>query len=385
MTVLRTNRCGREGAVGPPSRFGRAIRAGMSSLVLALPVAARAQAPADGAKPASSAQAAADSAPGVAVWRETLQLPVPGRVTDVSFLATSRNIVHPADIAWCADTDTRALVAVASRPIPGTASPGEEMGRRGAGALGHPVALHVHAAGQFVLEADGRMEILRSGWTDSVALAPFRGAGRDVVVGTSGLVYVLAGDEVRVFPDPPSPDPLWTLAVPRALGPAVAIGVTSGGRVLMAGQGPTALAVFDLDSTGGFRQVAARTARDLGVRRLAGIAVTPTMILTEETREGWVQEDRYVVLSDAELREFVALDATTLEPLGRVAAGSVTPGAVPGRIDVSNRGQIAFVDPETGRAHALPTRVLLDLLRGAAFRWRSLLPDTTAAGGGGRP
>jgi hypothetical protein len=333
---------------------------------------------------AKSVDAGADSA-GVAVWREPLELPLPGRAADVSFLATSRNIVQAADIAWCAASETKVLVAVASRPIPETAAPGEEIGRRGAGLLHDPVALHVNPAGQFVLDADHRLVILRSGWTDSVALAPFRGSGRDVVVGTSGLVYVLAGDEVRVFLDPPGPEPLWTLPVPQALRPAVAIAVTSGGRVLVAGQGSSALAVFDLDPKGGFRQVASRAGRDLGIGRPAGVAVNPTMILTEATREGWVQEDRFVLLSDAGLGALAVAEASTLEPIGRCAVGDELPGVVPGRIDISNRGQIACVDPRSGKAYTLPARVLVDLLGGAALRWRSLLSDSTAAESGGRP
>ena len=61
------------------------------------------------------------------------------------------------------------------------------------------------------------------------------------------------------------------------------------------------------------------------------------------------------------------------------------PGAAPGRLDISNRGQIAFADPESGLAYALPARVLGSLVEPATIRWRTIERDTTTSTGSGAP
>jgi len=58
------------------------------------------------------------------------------------------------------------------------------------------------------------------------------------------------------------------------------------------------------------------------------------------------------------------------------------PALAPGRIDVSNRGQIAVADVASGAAYALPARLLAHMLEPAKVRWRSIDPDSIAAGHG---
>ena len=325
-----------------------------------------------------------DSLNRAVLWNDVVRFATLSRVDDVAFTAAGRNIVTPVDIVWALADSTHDLVAVAARPITGTAEAGEEMGRRGAQLLRAPVALHVGMSGSFVLEKSGRLVVFRGGAVvDSIALATTASAPRDVFVSATGLVYILTTTDVRVFADPPGAAPLWTIALPPALVPAVACAVSARGEVFVAGEGKTALAVYDLDATGTYRKLRQATRVALGVDRVAGLTLLPALLLPIEGREGWVSEDRYVLLSDRGKRMLVTLDVPALHVVGRADLAVETPGLVPGRLDVSNRGQIALADAATGQAYSLPTRILASTLAGAPIRWRqigTLSPPTDAPG-----
>jgi hypothetical protein len=341
-------------------------------------VTAAAQAP----QPAS-----ADSTPkSVIVWRNVTPLSSSGKVVDVAFTNPGLNVISPGEMVWLLDATTRGLVAVASKPIVGTASAGEEMGRRGTGTLRAPSALFAGASTQYVIEQDGRLVILRSGWVDSLDVGKGAlGAERDLAVGAGGLVFVLLGSEIRVYADPPGQAPILSLRLnPKQL-PATAIALSARGDLYVAGTGALALAVYELDSSGQFRMTRSRSARELGIQRLAGVALTPALLLPYETREGWIAQDRFTVVSDAARRRLLALESATLAPLGSCDLESEVPGAAPGRLDISNRGQIAFADPESGLAYALPARVLGSLVEPATIRWRTIERDTTTSTGSGAP
>ncbi len=314
-----------------------------------------------------------DSLNRAVVWNGVVRCATLSQVNDVAFTAVGRNIVTSVDILWALADSTHDLVAVAARPIKGTADAGEEMGRRGAALLHAPVALHVGTSGTFVLEKNGRLVMFRSGTVvDSVALAMPAGTPRDVFVSTAGLVYILSTTEVRVFGDPPGATPLWTIALPPALVPAVACAVSSRGEVFVAGEGKTGLAVYDLAPTGAYRMLRQATRVALGIDRIAGVSLLPALLLPIEGREGWVSEDRYLLLSDRGKRTLVTVDVPTLHVVGSADLAIEAPGLVPGRLDVSNRGQVAVAGAANGPAYSLPTRILASTLTDAPIRWREV-------------
>lgn len=322
----------------------------------------------------------------IIVWRTAVPLLRTGKVMDVGFANPGLNIIAPGEMAWLLDAASGGLVAVAAKPIAGTAAAGEEMGRRGTGLLRSPVAFYAGFGVQHVLEQGGRLVVLRSGWVDSLdAGAGATGPERDIVVGPGGLIYVLAGSEVRVFADPPSPVPLITIHLAPKLLPVTAIALSCAGDLYVAGTGQLALGVYAMDSTGQFRLTRSRTARELGVEHVGGVALNPALLLPYETREGWVAQDRFTILADTARQRLVALESATLAPLGSCDLAAEVPGASPGRLDVSNRGQIAFADPASGIAYALPARVFGSLIESATIRWRSIESDTTTSGGSGAP
>jgi hypothetical protein len=321
----------------------------------------------------------------VIVWEKVTPL-AGGRVADVAFSTPGLNIVEPVEMAWLLDVSAATLIAVASKPILGTAEAGEELGRRGAGLLRAPVAFFPAPAAQYVLEGDGRLLVLRSGWVDSLWTGtPPAGTAGDVAVGPGGLVYVLCGGEVHVYADGASTTPLLSIALAPKLLPAAAIALSARGDLVVAGTGQLALAVYAQDESGRFQLLRQRAARELGVERPGGVALTPALLLPYERREGWVTRDRFTILSDTASRRLLAFETATLEPLGTCDVSTEVAGASPARIDVSNRGQIAFVDAATGAAYALPARVLGRLIEGATIRWRTIVPDSAATSGGGSP
>lgn len=325
------------------------------------------------AQSGAHSQAELDSLNRAVLWNDVVSLSPAGRVADVAFTSVGRNIVTPVEMVWALADSTHEMVAIAARPIPGTAEAGEEMGRRGGRVLRVPVALHSAPSGSYVLQADGHVVVLRSGAVmDSVDLGLAPGAALDICVSTGGLVYVLARDEVRVYTDPPAQAPVWTFALPPALAPGVAFSVSTRGEVFVLGAGKQSLAMFDLDTTGKYRLVRAATAVQLGAARPAGIAVVPALLLPIEGREGWVTEDRFVAVTDRDKRALLVLDAGTLKVLGRTDLGKQAPGLEPGRIDISNRGQVAVVDARTQRAYSLPTRMLAAAMETAPVKWRRI-------------
>jgi hypothetical protein len=104
------------------------------------------------------------------------------------------------------------------------------------------------------------------------------------------------------------------------------------------------------------------------------------MLLPITGREGWVAEDRFVTLSDPDRGALVVLDAKTLSRVGRVELRGDLPGVQPGRLDVNNRGQAALVDAASGRAWALPTRILATALAAATIRWRDIGTASASSG-----
>lgn len=150
------------------------------------------------------------------------------------------------------------------------------------------------------------------------------------------------------------------------------------GEVYVAGGGRDALAVYDLDSTGKYRRVRGASARDLGAGALGGIALSPVLLLPVERREGWVGEDRFVVVSEPATGRLIALEAANLTRLASFDVRTNVPDAAPGRLDVSNRGQIAYVDTRSGAAVSLPAPTFAALIQPAKIRWRNVDPDSTA-------
>jgi hypothetical protein len=269
---------------------------------------------------------------------------------------------------------------MAARPIAGTADAGEELGRRGSGSLRQPIALHATTAGSTVLERDGRLMTFRGSEVDSVGLDLGGKAARDLAVGDAGLIYVLTETEVRVWSQTQRGAPLWKMTLPPALLPAVALTVSARGEIFVCGNGKTAVAVFDLDARGRYAVQRQCTATQAGLRAAGGVSLLEAMLLPIPGREGWVNEDRYLVVSDRTDRTLVALDAKSLRPVGRAALAADLPDAVPGRLDVNNRGQVALVDAERGLAWSLPTRVLASALEQAPIRWRRIgAADSTAS------
>jgi hypothetical protein len=318
----------------------------------------------------------------VVVWNQVTPVAPGARIVDVAFTSVGLNVVSPVEMIWCLDAAAHEIVAVASKPITGTAAAGEVMGKRGTGLLRDPAALCVAANAPYVLESNGRLDILRSGWTDSLELGAATGTERDVVVPATGLVYVLLGSEVRVYADPPGKAPLWKFSVDPKLAPATALSVSAGGTVYVAGRGTLALAAYELDARGAYRIVKSRTKRELAAQQISGIALTPNLLLPLPGREGWIGQDRFLVIADAGAKKLTALESKDLTIYGSADVAADVPALAPGRIDVSNRGQIAVADVASGAAYALPARLLAHMLEPAKVRWRSIDPDSIAAGHG---
>jgi hypothetical protein len=132
------------------------------------------------------------------------------------------------------------------------------------------------------------------------------------------------------------------------------------------------LVVYDLDDNGQWIRVRSALRTDLDIGTLQGMCLSPAMLLPEPGREGWVDNNRFLFLSDSETGNLLALEMATFEIVGRESVRDNVPFASPARLSVSNRGQIAFVDRRNESAHVLPTSVTLDMVRTADFRWRLL-------------
>lgn len=328
-------------------------------------------------------------------WTEVARLQGVEHAVDVAFAIPGLNIVQPVDVAWVIDGRSQDVVGIAAKPVQDMAEAGEVLGRFGAGMLREPIALAASEASRYILEASGRLIVRRptnapppalATRFDSLTLALGRDRPVDLAVSAMGLVYVLAGNTVRVFSDPPAGAPLWTFSVEESLRPARALAVSMRGEVYVAGGGRDAIAVYDLDATGKFRRVRGVPAADVGGGRVAGIALSPMLLLPIDTREGWASEDRFVIVSIPESGKLVALEAATLERLANFDLRAKQPDAAPGRLDVSNRGQIAYVDTKSGAATSLPAPVFASLIEPAKIRWREVIPDSTSRVlGGGSP
>jgi hypothetical protein len=233
-------------------------------------------------------KARVDSLNRAVLWHEIVPLNATSRVADVAFAAVGRNIVTPIEIAWTLVDSLPELVAVAARPIAGTADPGEELGRRGAGLLRQPIALHTTTAGSWILERDGRLVALRGTQVDSVRLDLQGGAALDLAVGDAGLVHVLTDRDVRVWAQPAQGAALWTMALPATLLPARAIAVSARGEIYVAGAGKMALAVFDLGAGGRYTLVRSTTAAKAGIARAAGSRFSKRCCCrSRAARAGW--------------------------------------------------------------------------------------------------
>jgi hypothetical protein len=353
---------------------------------LAVAVVAAAQ-PHDHEHPGEEAQKArADSLGRAAIWGEVVQFTdAKVRVTDVAFAASGRNILTAVQMVWLLADSLPELVAMAARPMAGTAEPGEELGRRGADILRRPVALHTNTKGSWVVERDGRIAVLQSNALDTLQLRLAGRAARDLAVGTTGLLYVLTDRDVRVWPRAETAAPLWTIPLPPALLPAVALDVSARGDVYVVGTGKTALAVFALGASGAYRLARSVTAAQADVGAPGGVTLLEQMLLPLPGREGWVSEDRYVAMTDAKSGTLVVLDVPTLRVVGRSALAADAPGILAGRVDINNRGQVAVVDRSRGAAWVLPTRVLAAALAEAPLRWRRIVRDSLMAPSTTRP
>ena len=325
-------------------------------------------------------KARVDSLNRAVLWHDVVALNAAARVADVAFAAVGRNIVTPIEIAWTLADSLPELVAVAARPIAGTADAGEELGRRGGGLLRDPIALHTTIAGSWILERQGRLVSLRGTQVDSVQLDLQNRTPRDLAVGDAGLVHVLTDRDVRVWSQSAQGPPLWTMELPAALLPAVAVAVSARGEIFVAGAGKTAVAVFDLGARGRYTMVRSCTAAQAGIGAAGGITLLEAMLLPVTGREGWVAEDRFVTVSDRSRGALVVLDAATLARVGRVDLRGDLDAVQPGRLDVNNRGQVALVDAARGMAWALPTRVLATAMETSTIRWRQIGSSADAAG-----
>ena len=328
-------------------------------------------------------QARVDSLNRAVIFSSVVPLAPGTHVADVAFAAVGRNVVTPVEIAWVLADSVAEMVAVAARPMAGTADAGEELGRRAAGVLHRPIAMHSTQTGSWVLERSGRLLVLSGAQVDSCRLDLGGHAPRDLAVSNSGLVHVLTDRDVRVWPARDGGAPLWTVPLPPALLPSVAVATSSRGEIYVCGAGKTALVVFDLGPDGryGVTRTATRAATKLG--EPGGVTLLEAMLLPVPGREGWVPEDRFVALTDRKQAALVVFDAQTLRRIGSAAIATEVQGVAPGRLDISNRGQVAVVDMTRAAAHSLPTRVLASVLENAGIRWRRIgpagSPDSTAA------
>ncbi|MFQ5601491.1 MAG: hypothetical protein ACE5G2_13185 [Candidatus Krumholzibacteriia bacterium] len=305
------------------------------------------------------------------LFHEIVQVASPGRARDVSFVNTGLNIVMPAELVWIADPGSPGIIAVASRPIKDTAKAGEVLGSRGLQVIRGTAALHVGDNITCAVSESGRLTVVGGVFVDSLEVGGSIASAVDVDVSPSGLIYVLWGDRVTVYSNPPD-EPLWSFMLEADVLPAVGLAVTAAADVVVAGRGEQAVAVYGLDAEGRYRRRRAQSAADLELETVSGVSLSPFMLLPVQGREGWVERDRFVFLADATSGALLAVERTTLQAVGRCDVRDELPGASPGRLDLSNRGQIAYVDVGSGEAYVLPTRVTVAMVESAEFRWRIL-------------
>jgi hypothetical protein len=165
------------------------------------------------------------------------------------------------------------------------------------------------------------------------------------------------------------------------------LAATSWGEVIVAGQGTLALAAYELGSSGRFERTRALERADLDVGTLGGACLAPAMILPQKSREAWADEDDFLFVTGPERGLLVALKTSTFTEVARRDVRKEVPFAAPGRIDISNRGQVGFVDVRSGAAHALRVGLIIDMLENSDVSWRILeaKPQTLRIQGGSRP
>ena len=306
------------------------------------------------------------------IFNETIMVSAPGHARDLCFEDTGFNLIRTNQMIWVADPQAAGVQAIASRPIRDIAKAGEAMGSRAAALAGEVVAVSITQTDTYLIDSRAMLFVIHKGWVDSLRLATSLAAQVDIVGSNSQLSYVLWGDEVRVYSNPPKAEPMWTIRLEEDIRPALSVALGSRGEVFVAGQGRTALAVYDLDDNGQWMRVRSALRSDLDIGTLQGMCLSPAMLLPEPGREGWVENNRFLFLSDSETGNLLALETATFEVVGRESIRGNVPFAAPARLSVSNRGQIAFVDQHNDSAHVLPTSVTLDMVRSADFRWRLL-------------
>jgi large subunit ribosomal protein L21 len=170
-----------------PGPRGRASFEARASVGLLLALAGAAAPGAAAQTGPSTPSAAPDSAQArVVFWPEVTTLLKSGRVRDIAFQDPGLNIVPPIEMAWCADAQSRTLIAVATKPIAGTAEAGEEMGRRGRSSTRRRSRLRGMRA-----RTRRPAARLRSGWTTRSISGLRTGQARRGR--SSGLVYILLG------------------------------------------------------------------------------------------------------------------------------------------------------------------------------------------------
>jgi hypothetical protein len=285
-----------------------------------------------------------------------------------------RNQLLCSRSVWIADPTQTGIVGIASRPIIETAKAGELMGRRGPHLLRNTAAVAVTPQGVFALSESGWLTVLREDSADSLEVGKTLATAIDVDANSNGLIFVLWGSRVEVF-TPPLRAPLWSFQLDDDLKPAVAVATSAAGEVFVVGHGTRAVSVYELGEEGEYERTRHVDAGTLEFESPGGIVVTPFMLLPVEMREGWVDRDRFVLVSDSATGALVALERSDLSFVGRWDLRQDNPAAAPGRLAVSNRGQIAYVDQRSAEAWVLPTPVMAALLAGADFRWRILDPQ----------
>ena len=295
-----------------------------------------------------------DASPPPVLFEEHVQVAASGRAVDVAFGNLDLEIVNPTNVVWIADPAQTGVVAISSRPILGTAKAGENMGRRGPHQLRNTAALAVSAQGVFALSESGLLTVLGEHNADSLQVGGSVVSAVDIDVNPNGLIFVLWGSRVEVYPTPPR-KPLWSFEVDADVQPAVALSASAAGEVFVVGHGPQALSVYDLNDDGRYVRKMSVDAGSLDVESPGGVAVTPFMLLPVDEREGWADRDLFVLLSDTSTASLLALRRNDLQLVGRWDLRRELPSAAPGRMAVSNRGQIAYVDQRAAEAWVLPT------------------------------
>lgn len=313
------------------------------------------------------------------LFNEIVPIAGSGGARDVSYAQGNLEVVKMNRVVWVLDPRVAGLHALACRPIPETAKAGESLGWLGEQVLGGAEAVHVRDGdeGALVLTSQGTLIRLAGGTVDSMRVATGLVTAADLDANPSGLLAILWGMQVHVFADF-GRVPLADFTLEDDLGPAVGIAVSARGDVVVAGRGSTAVAVYDLAADGRFRRGRSKTAADLKLHSVGGVEVTPFMVLPAQGREGWVDQDRFVMLSDVEGGTLMTLESSDLSPTGRWDLRGQLPGVAPGRFDVSNRGQIALVDQRSGEGQVLPTAVMISMVQGVmGIRWRVLEASRT--------